>query len=340
MWYVGLDVHQRMSCICILDENGKVIKEQRVSDCWAVVIEELKKIKERFTICYEASCGYGYLHDQFKRIAQRVVVAHPGKLRLIFCSKRKNDRVDAKKLATLLFLDQVPAVYVPTADQRGWRSMIEFRRRLIDKRTQVKNGLRSLLRGQGVMLPRGKKLWTVKGLAWVAELPLDEMIAIQRDMLLMQLEGLQPQIRRVEVELNRRAKANLGICLLTTIPGVGVRTAEAVLAYIDDPRRFSRNNQIGAYFGLVPCEDTSVKHRLGHITCDGPATARKLLVEAAWQTVRRCPRTRALFERLQKGNPQRKKIAIVAVAHHLARVMLAMLRTGEAWRTEPQAQAA
>src|SRR5689334_12055954 len=89
MWTVGLDVHQRMSCICILDENGKVIKEQKIVASWASVIQELQKIKERFAICYEASCGYGYLHDQLRRLAQRVVVAHPGKLRLIFQSKRK-----------------------------------------------------------------------------------------------------------------------------------------------------------------------------------------------------------------------------------------------------------
>ena len=184
MWTIGLDVHQRMSCICILDENGKVIKEQKIVAGWRQVIRTLRKVRERFVICYEASCGYGYLHDQLRQIAQRVIVAHPGKLRLIFRSKRKNDRVDAKKLATLLFLDQVPAVHVPKLDVRGWRSMIEFRQRLIGRRTQVKNGLRSLLRGEGVELPVGKRLWTVKGQVWLAALELTEEVALQRDMLL------------------------------------------------------------------------------------------------------------------------------------------------------------
>jgi len=140
----------------------------------------------------------------------------------------------------------------------------------------------------------------------------------------------------VEKLLKERADVHPGVYLLKTIPGVGIRTAEAVMAYIDDPRRFARNKQVGAYFGLVPCEDTSVKHRLGHITADGPATVRKLLTEAAWQAVRRSAYVRARFERIQGGKSDRKKIAIVAIAHYLARVMQAMLRTGAEWRTEPE----
>jgi len=105
-------------------------------------------------------------------MARRVVVAHPGQLRLIFRSKRKNDRVDAHKLATLLFLGQVPPVHVPSADGRHWRGLIEFRHRLVSKRVRAKNGLRSLLRGCGVELPRRRKLWTKTGLAWLQGLEL------------------------------------------------------------------------------------------------------------------------------------------------------------------------
>jgi transposase len=318
--------------MCILDENGKVFKEQKIVGPWGMVLAELRKIPKRFAICYEASCGYGYLHDQLRRFAARVVVAHPAKVRCIFQSKRKNDRIDAKKLATLLFLDQVPAVHVPSIDIRGWRRTIEFRQRLIGRRTQIKNGLRALLRGHGVALPVGKSLWTAKGLAWLQRVELPEEAALERDMLLDDLRRMAPQIKRVEKILKKRADAHPGVTVLKTIPGVGIRTAEAVVAYIDDARRFTRNKQIGAYFGLVPCEDTSVKHRLGHITSDGPATVRKLLTEAAWQAIRRDPSVRARFERIHGGKPDRRKIAVVAIAHYLARVMQAMLRTGECWR--------
>lgn len=334
MWYVGLDVHKLMSCVCILDENGKTIKEFKIVGAWSVVLAALAKIEKRFAICYEASCGYGYLHDQLRRIAARVVVAHPGKTRLIFQSKRKNDRIDARKLATLLFLNEVPTVHVPRLDIRSWRRTIEFRQRLIGRRTDLKNSLRSLLRGHGVELPTGKALWTLKSQAWLERVELPDEVAVERDMLLDDMRRMAPKIKQVEKILKQRADAHPGVTVLMTIPGVGIRTAEAVVAYIDDAKRFSRNKQIGAYFGLVPCEDTSVKRRLGHITADGPATVRKLLAEAAWQAIRRNASVRKRFERIHGGKSDRRKIAIVAIAHYLARVMLAMLRTGECWRTQ------
>jgi transposase len=279
-------------------------------------------------------------------IAQRVVVAHPGQLRLIFRSKKKNDRVDARKLATLLFLDQVPEVHVPALDVRAWRAAIEFRRKLVDKQTMVKNQLRALLRGHGIAAPHRKGLWTRKGLQWLAEVELPTpLVRLQRQCLLEELTSCRARVQEMEKELNAIGRAHGGVCLLRTIPGVGPRTSEAVVAYIDQPKRFNRSKQIGSYFGLVPCQDQSAgTNRLGHITREGPATVRKLLTEAAWQGVQRSPEIRAYFERIERQDPGRKKIALVATAHWLARVMLAMLRTGEVARftrmTRKQEQAA
>jgi transposase len=104
--------------------------------------------------------------------------------------------------------------------------------------------------------------------------------------------------------------------------------------------RFTRNKKVASYLGLVPCQDSSAgKDRLGHITRDGPGTVRKVLCEAAWQGVRRSPSLKALFERVAGGKADRRKIALVATARHLAVVMAAMLRTGEAWREAATAPA-
>ena len=267
-------------------------------------------------------------------MAQKVVVAHPGQLRLIFRSKRKSDRVDAEKLAKLLYLDEVPPVYVPSVEVRSWRAMIEHRQKLLQERVRTKNQLRALLRTQGIVAPKG--LWTKKGLAWIGaqELP-TSMDRLQRDILLERLGSLRGLIERVEAALAEIAETNAGVKLLREIPGVGIRTAEAVMAYVDDPHRFQSIKSIGSYFGLVPCQDQSAgKNRLGHLTRQGPATVRKLLTEASWQAIRRSRRIRAYFERIRQGNPERKRIALVATAHYLLRVMLAMLRTGEVWRAE------
>jgi transposase len=331
MLYVGLDVHTKRSSMCILNGDGKIVKQELIAGTVSRVIERLRQITEPFSICYEASCGYGHLYDQIKPLADHIAVAHPGQLRLIFRSKKKHDRVDATKLGKLLYLGEVPAVHVPNINVRSWRKLIEFRQKLLARRVSTKNQIRSILRGHAIASPKG--LWTKKGLRWLGEasLPAAEKLAVEMEVdALAEVNG---RIKRVEVELAKISSNHPGVTLLMTIPGVGIRTAEAFCAYVDDVQRFARNRQVGTYFGLVPCQDSSAgKDRFGHITKEGPATVRKLLCESAWSCIRYNPAIRAFFERVVKDDPDRRKIAAVATAHHLCRIMAAMLRTGEAWR--------
>ena len=339
MKYIGLDVHKKQSTICILDNNGKRQLTKTVRGPWSKVLLELQTIRRPFSICYKASTGYGYLYEQLKGMARHVAVAHPGHLRLIFRSKKKNDRVDAEKLAKLLFLGEAPLVHVPKEEVRSWRSMIEYRHRMVGERTRVKNAIRALCRSHGIETP--KYLWAKKGILWLSELIWPTaMVALQRDMLVERLESMNAMIGRVEASLDSFGRHQIGVRLLKSIPGVGDRTAEAVAAYIDDASRFGDSKSIGCYFGLIPSQDSSASvNRLGHITCEGPATVRKLLAEASWQGIRRSPRIRAYYERIRRNDPERNKIALVATAHYLARVMLAMLKTGEFWRDDEMSAA-
>jgi len=332
MYYVGLDVHSGRSSLEILDADGKCFKRMDVHGSWTDLEKKVSELPGPMALCYEASCGYGHLYDRLSRFAQRVVVAHPGQLHLIYRSKRKNDRVDASKLAKLLYLDMVPQVHVPNVDVRSWRAMIEFRQKLMARRTMAKNQVRALLRGRGIKSPRN--LWYGPGLAWLKALgELDGVAALQRDMLLEELSELNSKVKRVEKELAKFADRHPAVTLLMTIPGVGLRTAESFAAYVDDISRFARSHQLGVYFGLVPCQDASAaKNRLGHITCDGPSTVRKLLCESAWQAIRHSPTIKGWFERISGADPDRRKIAITAVARKLAVVMGAMMRSGETWR--------
>ncbi len=334
MWYVGVDVHLKSSSVCVLDEHGRRIDQKKIRGPWPMLVAWLKDLAEPISVCYEASCGYGPLYEAMSQFAVRVEVAHPGHLRLIFRSKRKNDRVDAEKLAKLLYLGEVPTVHVPSPEVRAWRGTAEHRARLVRGRTRIKNRVRALLRACGIVAPRG--LWTAEGRRWLADVELPcALDTMRRDMLLDELETADKQVRHVQRYLDRVADGHPGVQLLKTIPGVGTRTAEAVLAYIDDPRRFRRSKSVGSYFGLVPTQDASGSvNRLGHITRNGPGTVRGLLTEAAWHGIRRSPRIRSYFDRIQRDDPDRKKIALVATAHYLVRVMHAMLRTGEVWREE------
>jgi transposase len=334
MWHVGIDVHLRRSTVCVLDEQGRVVQRTTIRGPWPELVAWLEELESPFQVCFEASCGYGPLHDGLSRRAERVVVAHPGHLRLIFRSHRKNDRLDAERLAKLLYLGEVPAVHVPSPAIRAWRGTAGHRARLVARRTRAKNGMRALLRQCGIACE--DRPWSQRGRRHLRELEFPTASeALRRDMLLEEVELADMQIKRVQAHLDQIAQEHPGVALLRTIPGVGARTAEAVLAFIDDPRRFTGSKTIGSYFGLVPRQDASgAVNRLGHITRRGPGLVRFLLTEAAWHGIRRSPRIRGYFERVQRGDPERKKIALVATAHYLARVMQAMLRTGEAWREE------
>jgi transposase len=276
MFYVGLDVHSKHVTICVLDENGKVFLRAQVRTIHET-LGVLERLPDRFEVCYEASCGYGFYHDALRPLAARVVVAHPGHLRLIFRSRHKNDRHDAEKLAKLLFLGEVPAVHVPHPDVRSWRELITCRRHLIEKRTMAKNGLRALLRSVGVATPRQPGLWTNAGVRWLRQLawPTGTQ-ALRRDLLLEEIDAVNRQIRRVESELDRFSHDHVAVFQLMSIPGVGVRTAEAVVSFLDDPHRFPNSKAVGRYFGLVPSQDQSGRtNRLGHITKAGSATVRR-----------------------------------------------------------------
>lgn len=337
MLYVGLDYHLRSSDLCILNEDGKVIKRQQVKGRWGDVARELGRVREELRqpleVVFEATGGYGPLHGELSKVAKRVVMAHPASLRLIWGSRRKNDRIDAAKLAKLLYLDAVPAAHVPGAQVRQWRRLIELRRSLVRRRAAVKNQVHALLRTSGIPAPAS--LFSGKGIAWLMAQDLDEASSLERSLLVEQMRSFKEQIRAVEKALARAGGKDPRVTLLMTVPGVGQRTAEAFVAYVDRVERFSRSGKVGSYFGLVPCEDSSAgKERLGHITKQGPPAVRQLLVEAAWIGVRKSPALRKRFEQVCGGKAERRKIAIVAMARHLSQVMAAMLRENRPWSEE------
>lgn len=340
MLYVGLDIHLKQVVVCVLDENGKRLRRERVPDA-AGVVRLIASLGQPAVVCFEASCGYGYWYERLSRVAAQIVVAHPGHLRLIFRSKRKHDSLDAEKLARLVLAGALEGVHVPPAKVRAWRELISFRQKLVHKRTRAKNGTRALLRSLGIQAPRRPGLWTQKGQAWLKGLEFDQpALAIKRDLLVDEIETCHRQIARIEKELAHFAQRAPAVALLRTIPGVGLRTAEAVAAFLDDPRRFESSKAIGAYFGLVPAQDQSgEKNRLGHITREGSPVVRHYLTEAVWQACRLSPTIAAFRERVQRNDPQRKKIAVVATAHYLARVMWSMLRHQRPWQESASAAA-
>ena len=258
--------------------------------------------------------------------------------------KQKDDRRDALKAARLSAVNQLREVYIPPAAVRQWRALITYRRQLVRRRTQIKNHLRDLLLREGQILARGSHCWSQAGLALLtslarpwSEVGLRELWRGELYEELQQLALLQARLASVTEKLQAIGKADVRVQLLQTAPGVGPRLAEAIVALLDEPRRFRKASQVSAYLGMVPKTFASGEsERRGHITRQGSGLVRSLLVEVAWAGLRHNAWVRQTYQRLSGGRKARKKIAIVAVARKLLVRCWAMLRDHRAWDWQPQ----
>ena len=254
--------------------------------------------------------------------------------------KRKSDRADALKLAQLSAMGQITEVHVPVKHVRQWRMLIGYRRTLVKRRTALKNRIRAILETEAMDLPSGAAGFTGERLEQLREWakPMEEAGAdeLWRGILheeLTQFEHVRERIRSVEARLDALGRAEQRVQQLQSIPGVGARLSEAVVAVLDEPHRFRRARQVAGYVGLTPRQfQSGSMDRKGRITGAGHRTLRALLVEAAWIALRYNPAARAVYEQVRRGSPARKKVAIVAVARRLLCWCWAMLRDGTPWR--------
>lgn len=250
--------------------------------------------------------------------------------------KRKTDRDDALKLARLSAMHQIHPVHVPSPDVRAWRELIQFRHALVGRQTAIKNSIRAILSRQAIEWPEAARGWSKACLKMLARMASDPQAGVWRAMLrveLGQLKVIGLAIASAERSLDAIAAQEPRVDLLMSIPGVGPRLAETVVAVIDDPRRFRNRRQVGCYAGLTPRKIQSGKmDRQGRISKQGHDLLRSLLVEVSWLGRRWNGWMKRVYERALRGSPVRKKIAIVAVARRLLVVCWAMLRDGTRWK--------
>ena len=294
-------------------------------------------------VVLEAGPAAGWVHDLAAAVGIEAQVANTNDERWQWKrAKKKTDRVDALKLAQMSAMGCLPTVHVPAAEVRQWRALIEYRHALVDRRTAVKNSIRSAFERQGLRLPSGAKAWTAAGVAEIAKdaRPLAECgpLELWRGQVHVELEALraaEQQVREVEAKLDALAAEDERVRRLRTAPCVGPRLSELVVAVLDDACRFANAKQVGAYAGLSPRQWQSGRScRDGHISRAGNAVLRELLVEVSWLGVRTVPWMKQAYERVRRGSDKRKKIAVVAVARRLLVRLWAMLRDGTQWRED------
>ena len=308
------------------------------------LVKEVKPDRVVLEVCNIA----GWVCDLLREMGVEVQVANTSddawRWRKV---KKKNDRCDALKAAQLSAVNQLREVHIPTIEVRQWRALIAFRQQLVKRRGKVKNHIRDLLVTEGQLLPRGAKCWTQLGVARLeamarplAGVSLNELWRGQLHIELQQLREVQEEIAIAEEKLDAIAAADPRIALLRTIPGVGPRLSEAIVALLDRPERFRKASEVSAYIGMVPKQfDSGESERHGRITRHGSRLVRSLLVEVAWAGLRYNPWVRQTYQRISGGKKSRKKIAIVAVGRRLLVRCWAMLRDGTSWRM-PVARAA
>jgi transposase len=340
MKILALDLSRFKSVGCVYEAESGEHRYRRVNTRPAELHDLLVELgPDRVVI--EVSSISGWVSDLVRALGIELQVANTnGEAWRWRNVKQKHDQGDGLKLARLSAMNQLELVHVPAPQIRQWRAVIKYRQHLVGRRTDIKNHVRELLVREGVLLPRGRKCWSQLGCERLEEearsweqVEISDLWRGELQSELQQLREVQERIREVEAKLETLAAADERVSLLQTIPGVGPRLAEAMVALIDDPHRFKRGRDVGAYFGLVPRQYQSGEmNRLCRITKRGSKMLRSLLVEVSWVSVRYNSWLRSLYEKVHRGSKTRKKIAIVAVARRLAIYCWAMLRDGTSWR--------
>ena len=332
MLHIGIDVHQKSSVFNVFDPaagDGGTHRSQKVETTAQGFRRVLEPLAGRCEVVFEVGPMTQWIAALVRPHAVKITVANASRIPWLFRSGRKNDRLDAQKLSILSYLRQVPQVHLPPPQVSAWRGLINERRQWVTKRTRAKIQIRALLRTQALRCPH-KSLWTRCGMIWLHGLELGQILKGRIARLIKELQFLMRQVTALEKQLNELADRQPAVALLRTIPGIGPRSAEALVAYTDDVKRFSNRKQFASYFGLTPTEDSSGERvRRGRISKRGPSVVRWVLVEAAQCAIRCCPALRAYAERVARGRKDRRKKAIVATAHKLVSITFGMLRTGE-----------
>jgi transposase len=301
-------------------------------------------------VVIEACDAAGWVHDLATSLGLSVAVANccheAWKWRKV---KRKTDKDDAFKLAKMALNEELPTVHMPTPTRRQKRRLIQHRRGLVQRRTQVKNAIRSIFSQQGLshLLPRGTKAWTQAGVEQLKrearpleQCSIDDLWRGRLHVELQLLEATSEQVAAVEKKLDELAEGDEQVKRLQGVKGVGPRLAETVVCCLDDPHRFKSEAEVSSYAGLVPKQiESGTMKRVGRITRRGPSLLRGMLIEVAWMVYRHNAWAKAFVERISRGMKLRKKIAIVALARRLLVKLWAMLRDGTTWR-EPDATCA
>ena len=343
MKYVGVDLHKKTISICVLVQSGtqRTVIDRRTLRCDQVErIEDFFRQLEPFQMTVEATSSYEWFVQRIEPLADRVVLAHPGKLRVIAESTRKTDKLDAQVLAEFLALDMIPPAHRPAPRLREHRALVRQRQYVQRRITSLKNRLRHLLSHYNADV---KYLFSERGATYLREIEISASDRFVVEQLQAALQYFGAQRTAIDRQLRQFAKTapvaeREARQVLETIPCVGPVTIDIVLSELGDVRRFQSQKQVAAYAGLAPGirQSAGRAKQLG-ITKRGSGLLRWAMIETAWRLVGKTRRWGLAYEKLKRRTGAKK--AIVAIARRLLGVMVSMLRSGQRYALATEALA-
>jgi len=331
---IGLDLGDRSSWYCVLDEGGRVVREQRVSTTAKALREQFSTLPS-CRIALETGTHSPWVSRLLSELGHEVIVAHARNVRLIGESRKKDDRLDAQTLARLARID--PELLCPvkhrSAKAQADLTLIRARAGLVRARTALVNTARGLAKSYGERL----RSCNVRNMNPEKAEGLSPALQAGLKPLLMALESLSEQIGEYNQRIEELAQQSYPqVALLKQVKGVGTLIALTFLLTLEDPHRFSKSRDVGCYLGLQPGRRNSGQSEPQmHISKEGDPYLRTLLVQGAQHILGPfgpdCDLRRWGLKLAERGGRNAKKRAIIATARKLAVLLHHLWVSGEVY---------
>jgi transposase len=333
-YYAGLDVSLEETAICIVDEVGGIVREARVASEPEALIKFFGACGMKMgRVGLEACSLTAWLHAGLSEAGIPAICIETRQAKAAMgAMPNKTDRNDARGIAQIMRTGWYRAVHVKNPACRSWRALLTARRMVLNKRRDVENGIRALLREVGLKIGTPSRR-NFPGR--VRELAADDpVLRALAESLLSVVEVMTQEVDRLTKRILDEVRVEPTCRRLMTVPGVGPLTALAFRATIDQPGRFRKSRDVGAHLGLTPRRyqsgETDVQ---GRISRCGDELARTALYEAAHSLLIRSTKWSSL--RAWGMNVAKRRgmaRARVAVARKLAVILHRMWADGSEFR--------
>jgi transposase len=331
MLHAGLDLSRKRLDYCLVDEGGERVEVGAVAvdaDALAGLVRlvGLRHGSRPVRAAIESMNGARFVHDALERCGWEVEIADAVKVRGLAPLACKTDRIDAWVLAELSRRELVPAIWLPSFDQRGERERARWRLHLVRHRTSLKNRVHSELVAFGHACPVSD-LFGIQGRELLERLQFPQP---WRDGVLAAvalIDELDRQITGIETQLKELGADHRYVPLLETVPGVGWVLAYTIAAEIGDIERFPSPRKLCGYSGLCPrVYQSGSSDRRGALAKNGPKYLRWALMVAATNAAKHpLYRDRYQQTKARVGRQRGAKVAQIQLARTLAEAIWHML---------------